>query len=185
MEVSRFTPWKEGTGKKSPTRRRQVGFTMIELLIVVAIIGILASIAIPQLLTAYRKAHITRLFAEIKGFQRALVQYSIDNSWFPLENEFDKNTLEPLVSAGYLKVNSLTRHLRDNEIHSYKYQVGKGTGKKGKKGKSKALTWHCHPKLPPYDDGPYKVKIEGNESGYIVEYLKQDMGPSQFLALVQ
>jgi len=181
MEVSRFTPWKEGTGKKSPTRRRQVGFTMIELLIVVAIIGILASIAIPQLLTAYRKAHITRLFAEIKGFQRALVQYSIDNSWFPLENEFNKNTLEPLVSAGYLKVNSLTRHLRDNEVHSYKYQVGKDKDKD----KSKALTWHCHPRLPPYDNGPYKVKIEGDESGYIVEYLKQDMGPSQFLALVQ
>ena len=92
------------------------------------------------------------VFSEIKNFQRALVEYSIDNSDFPDQSEFDKKTLEPLISDGYLKVNSITRLCRDNEIHSYKYDKKKGS----------AFTWHCHPKLLPYDKGPHKVVIEGD-----------------------
>lgn len=162
-------------GEKSSSRRRQAGFTVIELLIVVAIIGIVSTIAIPQLQTAYRKARITRLLAEVNNFQRALVEYAIDYSDFPDEKDFNNKTLEPLISEGYLKVDSITRLCRDNEIHSYKYDNKNGD----------AFKWHCHPKLKPYDNGPYKVFIEGDGSTFVVKYLGSEMGPSEFLALVR
>ncbi len=168
-------PEEKGMGEKSSSRRQQAGFTLIELLIVVAIIGIVSTIAIPQLLTAYRKAKITRLLAEVNGFQRALVEYSIDNSIFPLKSEFDNETLEPLIRDGYLRVNAITRLCRDNEIHKYDFDPDKG----------KALKWHLHPKLKPYDDGTYKVVIEGDGSSFFVKYLGSEMGPSEFLALVR
>ncbi len=63
--------------------RSKKGFTLIELLIVVAIIGILAAIAIPQF-SAYRvKAYNSSASSDLRNVKTALESYFADNQFYP------------------------------------------------------------------------------------------------------
>ena len=55
-------------------------FTLIELLIVVAIIGILAAIAVPNFLNAQLKAKISRAQADLRSIRTAIEMYSVDHN---------------------------------------------------------------------------------------------------------
>jgi type IV pilus assembly protein PilA len=59
-------------------RRREKGFTLIELLIVVAIIGIIVAIAIPNLLNAIQRAKQKKSMAEIRTIATAAEAYAVD-----------------------------------------------------------------------------------------------------------
>ena len=59
--------------------RKQHGFTLIELLIVVAIIGIIAAIVIPNLLNAVDRSKQKRTMADMRSVGTACESYSVDN----------------------------------------------------------------------------------------------------------
>ncbi|MDX9754659.1 MAG: prepilin-type N-terminal cleavage/methylation domain-containing protein [bacterium] len=59
------------------------GFTLIELLIVVAIIGILAAIAVPNFLNAQLRANIARCQADLRALASGAEQYYLDLNQYP------------------------------------------------------------------------------------------------------
>jgi general secretion pathway protein G len=59
------------------------GLTLIELIIVMAILGILAAIAVPSMLSYINKAKIIKTTQELKTIEYALIKYKLDNDQFP------------------------------------------------------------------------------------------------------
>lgn len=68
-------------------RQKQDAFTLIELLIVVAIIGILAAIAVPNFINAQVRAKVARAQADMKALTTAIESYQIDNNSFPPDGD--------------------------------------------------------------------------------------------------
>jgi len=63
--------------------RSKKGFTLIELLIVVAIIGILAAIAIPQFSSYRAKAYNTAATSDLKNLKTGMEAFMADNQQYP------------------------------------------------------------------------------------------------------
>ncbi|MFQ5767678.1 MAG: prepilin-type N-terminal cleavage/methylation domain-containing protein [Acidobacteriota bacterium] len=86
--------------------KKQKGFTLIELLIVVAIIGIIAAIAIPNLLNAIDRGKQKRSMADIRSLGTAVEEYAIDNSFYPnlaAETDIAGSAVETAVEPVYIR----------------------------------------------------------------------------------
>lgn len=83
----------------TPSRTRQrgeQGFTLIELMIVMVIIGILAAIAVPMYVQSVRHAREAVLREDLRTLRSAIDSYTVDKQKAP-------QTLDDLVEAGYIK----------------------------------------------------------------------------------
>lgn len=79
---------------------KRSAFTLIELLIVVAIIAILAAIAVPNFLEAQVRAKVARIYSEMRAHATALESYAIDYSAYPFPDD---------VQGGFLTANDAPR----------------------------------------------------------------------------
>jgi len=71
-------------------RKNQKGFTLIELLIVVAIIGILAAIAIPQFAAYRAKAYNSAAQSDLKNTKTGMEAYMADKFSYPATLSVDQ-----------------------------------------------------------------------------------------------
>jgi type II secretion system protein G len=83
--------------------RRQKGFTLIELLIVVAIIGIIAAIAIPNLLNAINRGRQKRTMGDIRTLATAVEAYAVDFNFYPKIADGPATDLSAHITPTYLR----------------------------------------------------------------------------------
>ncbi|MFH1490872.1 MAG: type II secretion system major pseudopilin GspG [Pseudomonadota bacterium] len=123
-------------------RRRPKGFTLMEILIVITILGILASLVAVRLMDKPGEARITKAKLEIKTLENALKIFKLDNAFYPSSEQGLRALVEaPSVGripkkwreGGYLEKGSLPKdpwgndylymspgvHNRDLDLWSY------------------------------------------------------------------
>jgi general secretion pathway protein G len=79
-----------------PTRKREQGFTLLELMIVMVVIGLLAAIAIPAYTTNIKHAREAVLKSDLHTLRTAIDSYTVDKQKAP-------QSLDDLVQSGYIK----------------------------------------------------------------------------------
>lgn len=78
------------------SRRRQSGFTLVELMVVMSIIGILLMLAVPSYVSAVKHAQESVLREDLHVMRAAIDSYTMDKQKAP-------QSLDDLVQDGYLK----------------------------------------------------------------------------------
>lgn len=92
--------------------RKQQGFTLLEIMVVIVILGILASMVVPNLLGSQERANVQKAVSDITALESSLTMYKLDNYNFPsseqgLEALVTQTDVEPLPRRfpedGYIK----------------------------------------------------------------------------------
>lgn len=103
-------------------RRKQSGFTLIEVMVVIVILGVLAVLVVPNVMGRAEKAKVDTTKISLKGVAGALDQYKMDNNHYPTEQEgglealFKKpDTAKNWAPDGYVK-NGYPKDSWDNDI---------------------------------------------------------------------
>ena len=107
-------------------RARHAGFTLIEIMVVVIIIGLLAAVIVPQFLGRVDDARVTKAKQDVQAMQTALTMFKLDNYVYPstdmglkaLAQKPDATTVKNWRPGGYLQhVN------KDPWGNDYQYQL--------------------------------------------------------------
>jgi len=77
------------------THKKQTGFTLLEVMVVIMIIGGMAALIVPNLIGNKSKADIQKVKSDITALENALDMYNLDNSIYPTTDQ----GLEALVTA--------------------------------------------------------------------------------------
>ena len=110
---------------QSPKHKKMRGFTLIEVMVVVVILAILASIIVPRILKRPEQARIVAAKQDILSIQNAMALYKLDNGFYPSTDQgipalVSKPSGEPVPQnysdGGYLKKNPM-----DPWGHHYQY----------------------------------------------------------------
>ncbi len=133
-------------------KRKSAGFTLIEVMVVVVILGILAAIIVPKIMSRPEQARQVKVKQDLLAIQSALDLYKLDNSIYPTTDQglnalIKKPTTPPIPqnwkSEGYLQQlptdpwGQAYQYINDDEklrIFSY--------GPKGKDGNSEIGNWN-------------------------------------------
>jgi general secretion pathway protein G len=79
--------------------RKDAGFTLVELMVVIVIIGLLATIVIINVMPAADRAAVTKARADIATLEQGLEMYRLDNQRYPSGTE----GLQALVAGNYIR----------------------------------------------------------------------------------
>jgi len=112
MKIQR-QPNRRPLGRVVATRdsRRRAGFTLIEVLLVVAILGVIAAAVVPALIGRQQEANIQISRTDIKGLEQALKMYAIDHDGAYLDG--GKDTLPQLTQASEYRGHKLKPYLEE------------------------------------------------------------------------
>jgi general secretion pathway protein G len=91
--------------------RRMAGFTLIEIMVVVIIIGLLAAVVVPQFLGRVDDARISKAKQDIQAIDTSLTMFKLDNFKFPTTDQgleaLAQKPADPTIrnwrTGGYLK----------------------------------------------------------------------------------
>lgn len=106
-------------------RRKNAGFTLLEILVVVVIIGLMAAIIVPSVMGRLEQASIVKAKADIRALQTALNLFKIDNFKYPTTDQgleaLVKQPADPSIRnwkpGGYLQDQTVMKDPWKNEYH--------------------------------------------------------------------
>ncbi len=143
--------------KRLLSKNKIHGFTLIEVMVVVIILGILAAMIVPKIMSRPEQARIVKTKQDILAIQSALDLYKLDNSFYPstdqgLQALVTKPSLNPIPhnwkSDGYLQKlptdpwGEPYQYINENEkLRIYSF------GAKGREGNSDIDNWNIDDKV--------------------------------------
>ncbi|PTA72936.1 MULTISPECIES: type II secretion system major pseudopilin GspG [unclassified Stenotrophomonas] len=105
-------------------RARQQGFSLIEIMVVVVIIGILAALIVPRLMDRPDQARMVAARQDIAALMQALKLYKLDNGRYPSAEQGLQALVKPPQGSGAVPATPyLDRLPNDPWGHPYQYQV--------------------------------------------------------------
>ncbi|MGS7838205.1 type II secretion system major pseudopilin GspG [Stenotrophomonas maltophilia] len=105
-------------------RARQQGFSLIEIMVVVVIIGILAALIVPRLMERPDQARVVAARQDIAALMQALKLFKLDNGRYPSAEQGLQALVKPPQGGGAMPVTPyLDRLPNDPWGHPYQYQI--------------------------------------------------------------